>query len=241
MTDSLLERAQDDSAEPTPSDLNAPSLYINRELSWLEFNGRVLELAEDAHQQLFEQLKFLAIYTSNLDDFFMVRVAGVHGQIEARVDKRSVDGLTPTRLMEEIAKRVRELDARHARQFTEVVRPALAREGIRIVSCEESGASPAQLERHFRRAHLPRSDAARDRSRAALPLHLEPLPEPAGAPARPGSGHRAVRAREGAQGGAAALRGDRRRTRLCRSRTSSPATSTRSSPEWRSSPTASSG
>ncbi len=149
MTDSLLERAQDDPAEPTSSDLNAPSLYLNRELSWLEFNGRVLELAEDAHQPLFEQLKFLAIYTSNLDDFFMVRVAGVHGQIEARLDKRSVDGLTPTRLMEEIAKRVRELDARHARHFTEEVRPALAREGIRIVSCEESGASPAQLERHF--------------------------------------------------------------------------------------------
>jgi polyphosphate kinase len=149
MTDSLLERAQDDPAEPTSSDLNASSLYINRELSWLEFNGRVLELAEDEHQQLFERLKFLAIYTSNLDDFFMVRVAGVHGQIEARVDKRSVDGLTPTRLMGEIAKRVRELDARQARQFTEVVRPALAHEGIRIVSCEESGASPAELERHF--------------------------------------------------------------------------------------------
>ena len=149
MTDSLVERAQDDPSEPTSNDLYAPSLYLNRELSWLEFNGRVLELAEDPHQQLFERLKFLAIYTSNLDDFFMVRVAGVHGQIEARVDKRSVDGLTPTRLMEEIARRVRELDARHTRQFTEVVRPALEREGIRIVSCEQSGASPAQLERHF--------------------------------------------------------------------------------------------
>ncbi len=149
MTDSLLERMPDDPADSTRGNLNDPSLYINRELSWLEFNGRVLELAEDEHQQLFERLKFLAIYTSNLDDFFMVRVAGVHGQIEARVDKRSVDGLTPTRLMEEIAKRVRELDARQAHQFTEVVRPALAREGIRIVSCEESGASPAKLERHF--------------------------------------------------------------------------------------------
>ncbi len=163
MSDSILERAEGDvdgapsarSTAANPPNLRDPSLYINRELSWLEFNARVLELAEDKHQRLFERLKFLAIYTSNLDDFFMVRVAGVHGQIEARVDKRSIDGLTPARLMEAIAKRVRELDARQAHEFADVVRPALAEQRIRIVSCEESGAGPEQLEHHFREHIFP--------------------------------------------------------------------------------------
>ncbi len=159
MSDSTLERTDIDGSSklttPVPPNLRDPSLYLNRELSWLEFNARVLELAEDEHQRLFERLKFLAIYTSNLDDFFMVRVAGVHGQIEARVDKRTVDGLTPTRLMEAIAKRVRELDARQALQFADVVSPALAEQGIRIVSCDESGAGPEQLEHHFREHIFP--------------------------------------------------------------------------------------
>ncbi len=148
MTDSVLTEnvVGDEGGEP---DLLSPSLYISRELSWLDFNERVLELAEDDNQPLLERLKFLAIYTSNLDEFFMVRVAGVHEQIEARVDRRYPDGLTPTELGEAIAIKVRKLDRRHARQFSESVRPALAAEGIRIVSCVESGASPEQLKRHF--------------------------------------------------------------------------------------------
>ena len=72
------------------------------------------------------------------------------GQIEARVDKRAADGLSPTRLMEEIAKQVRSADRRQSRQFADVIQPALAAEGIRIVSCDECGASPEELERHFR-------------------------------------------------------------------------------------------
>jgi polyphosphate kinase len=136
-------------------DLRDRSLYINRELSWLDFNERVLELAEDASLPLLERLKYLAIYTSNLDEFFMVRVAGVHGQIEARVDKRAADGLSPTRLVDQLATKARALDARHAREFTDVIRPALAEQGIRIVSCEDSGAPAEQLERHFREHIFP--------------------------------------------------------------------------------------
>ncbi|HET9094506.1 MAG TPA: polyphosphate kinase 1 [Solirubrobacteraceae bacterium] len=147
MTDSVITTEATGEAEPV--DLRSPSLYINRELSWLDFNERVLELAEDAEQPLLERLKFLAIYTSNLDEFFMVRVAGVHEQLEARVDRRAADGLTPSQLMEEIARKTRALDRRHSRQFTEVVRPALAAEGIRIVSCRDSGATPERLKRHF--------------------------------------------------------------------------------------------
>jgi polyphosphate kinase len=153
MSDSVLDLV--DPPEDSVNELGAPALYINRELSWLAFNERVLELAADQSVPLLERLKFLAIYTSNLDEFFMVRVAGVHGRIEARVDKRSADGLSPTRTMEGIGKKVRELDARLAREFTDVVRPALAREGIRIVSCEESGASPEQLKQHFREHIFP--------------------------------------------------------------------------------------
>ncbi len=144
MTDSLLDAPSD----PAPA-LSDPGLYINRELSWLDFNERVLELAEDPQLPLLERLKFLAIFTSNLDEFFMVRVAGVQEKIEARIDRRGPDGLSPSRLMEEIATIVRALDGRQARQLQRVLMPELARSGIRIVSCAESGASAAKLERYF--------------------------------------------------------------------------------------------
>jgi polyphosphate kinase len=130
-------------------DLKDPGLYINRELSWLDFNERVLELAEDADLPLLERLKFLAIFTSNLDEFFMVRVAGVHEKIVSRIDRSGPDGITPPALMEEIAIKARALGQRHASQFTDVIMPALAEEGIRIVSPEDSGASDSELERHF--------------------------------------------------------------------------------------------
>jgi polyphosphate kinase len=136
-------------------ELRDPSLYINRELSWLDFNERVLELAEDDRLPLLERLKFLAIYTSNLDEFFMVRVANVQEKIEARIDRRGADGLSPTRLMEEIATIVRAHGGRQGRQFSHVIKPELAAAGIRIVTCEESGASRKKLERYFREHIFP--------------------------------------------------------------------------------------
>jgi polyphosphate kinase len=136
-------------------DLRDRSLYINRELSWLDFNDRVLELAEDGSLPVIERLKFLAIFVTNLDEFFMIRVAGVHDQIDARIDARGPDGLSPTEVLEGIHTRVRELDRRHAEQFSRVVRPELARDGVRIVSCDDSGASPDAIERHFREQIFP--------------------------------------------------------------------------------------
>jgi polyphosphate kinase len=135
--------------------LSDPSLYTNRELSWLDFNDRVLQLAEDESLPLLERVKFLAIFVTNLDEFFMVRVAGVHDQVDARIDARGPDDLSPTETLERIAGRVRELDRRHARQFSEVIRPALARERIRIITCEQSDTPPDRVERHFRREIFP--------------------------------------------------------------------------------------
>jgi polyphosphate kinase len=130
--------------------LSDPSLFTNRELSWLDFNDRVLQLAEDESLPLMERLKFLAIFVTNLDEFFMIRVAGVHDQVEARIDARGPDGLSPTEVLERIADTVHELDQRHARQFSEVVRPALAEHGIKIVSCEDTESLASDIERHFR-------------------------------------------------------------------------------------------
>src|ERR1700741_4552562 len=116
-----------------PVDLDSTDLYLNRELSWLQFNERVLELAEDERTPLLERVKFLAIYASNLDEFFMVRVAGLHDQVEAGIDARGPDGLSARQTLERITERAAELGHRHSRAWAESVRPALARNDIRIV------------------------------------------------------------------------------------------------------------
>src|SRR5690349_7797261 len=87
-----------------------PLPYTNREVSWLDFNERVLELAEDPEIPLLERAKFLAIFATNLDEFFMVRVAGVHDQIDAGVvDARRPDGLTPAETLAAVSQRARDL------------------------------------------------------------------------------------------------------------------------------------
>jgi polyphosphate kinase len=146
-TEPVARRADDGAAV---ADLTDRALYLNRELSWLDFNDRVLQLAEDESLPLMERVKFLAIFVTNLDEFFMIRVAGVHDQVEARIDARGPDGLSPSAMLEAIARKVTEQDRRHARQFSDVVRPALAEHGIRIVPYDEAGAPASVLERHFR-------------------------------------------------------------------------------------------
>jgi polyphosphate kinase len=152
---SEVQEAPEDIDTGNGRDLNDPSLYINRELSWLDFNDRVLQLAEDETLPLIERLKFLAIFTTNLDEFFMIRVSGVHEQIEARIDTRGPDGLSPTEVLAGIHDQVREQDRRQAEQFSNVVRPELAEHGIRVVSCDQSGAPPEAIERHFREQIFP--------------------------------------------------------------------------------------
>ncbi|WP_424923395.1 RNA degradosome polyphosphate kinase [Actinocrispum wychmicini] len=120
--------AEEDGANGLPDDR-----YINRELSWLDFNARVLALAEDESQPLLERAKFLAIFASNLDEFYMVRVAGLKRRRETGLSVRSADGLTPREQLAYIAKRNQELVEQHSAAFEQRVRPQLADRGIRIV------------------------------------------------------------------------------------------------------------
>jgi polyphosphate kinase len=114
--------------------IDDPALYFNRELSWLDFNQRVLELAEDPEVPLLERLRFCSIYASNLDEFFMVRVAGLFDQLDAGIDARGPDGLGPSEQIDAIQARVLELDHRLQACFGGTLRPALEEEGIRIVT-----------------------------------------------------------------------------------------------------------
>src|SRR5919112_1317650 len=92
--------------------IDDPALYFNRELSWLDFNQRVLELAEDPEVPLLERVRFCGIYASNLDEFYMVRVAGLFDQLDAGIDARGPDGLAPSSQIDAIQAKVLELDRR---------------------------------------------------------------------------------------------------------------------------------
>ena len=155
MTDVKESAAEAVEAPPAP-DLEDYALYFNRELSWLEFNSRVLELAEDASVPLLERLKFCAIYSNNLDEFFMVRVAGLHDQVEAGLETPLQDGRTPAQTVAAIRSTVRSQLSRQIRCVQDVLRPALAEHGIRIVTCDEVGAAQrAELDERFRRQIFP--------------------------------------------------------------------------------------
>src|SRR5471030_969275 len=94
-----------------PSRFSAPENFINRELSWLEFNRRVLEEAQDPTQPLIERVKFLTIFSSNLDEFFEIRVAGIKQQIESETSDVGPDGMTPTEVFNAIQRTSHELVA----------------------------------------------------------------------------------------------------------------------------------
>jgi polyphosphate kinase len=120
--------------------IDDPALYFNRELSWLDFNQRVLELAEDPEVPLLERVRFCGIYANNLDEFFMVRVAGLFDQLDAGIEARGPDGRTPKEQIDAIQRRVLELDDRLCACFSGEVRPALEERGIRIVTLETASA-----------------------------------------------------------------------------------------------------
>jgi polyphosphate kinase len=121
----------------TKPDLKKPAYLINRELSWLAFNGRVLAEAKDPEVPLLERVKFLAILSSNLDEFFMIRVAGLARAVLSGDNSESSDGRTPLKQREEISAEVHRMTGDAARVYREEIRPALAANGIRLLEAAE--------------------------------------------------------------------------------------------------------
>ena len=111
--------------------------FLDRELSWLRFNQRVLELAEDPNLPLLERARFLAIFASNLDEFFMVRVAGLKRRIAAGVAQRAASGMMPREVLDKIWEVTGELTSRHAAMFRDEMVPALAQHGIELVRWDD--------------------------------------------------------------------------------------------------------
>lgn len=137
--------------EPLPEDR-----FLDRELSWLAFNQRVLELAEDPDLPLLERVRYLAIFASNLDEFFMVRVAGLKRRIATGIAVTAASGLSPRQVLETISEAAHELTHRHARVFAEQVQPALQREGITLVRWDDLGEDEQdRLRKFFRRQIFP--------------------------------------------------------------------------------------
>jgi len=120
--------------------LDDPTLYLNRELSWLEFNRRVLALATDARVPLLERLLFLSIFASNLDEFFQVRVAGLKRQVEAGLEQRTADGRTPGEQLDAVRRRVHPMVDAAATVLHEQLVPLLARNGVALVSLADVSA-----------------------------------------------------------------------------------------------------
>src|SRR6266704_2653404 len=121
----------------TSSDLNRPDLYINRELSWVEFNRRVLEEAQDHRHPLLERVKFLSIFDSNLDEFIMIRLAGIKDQLAAHVTSLSPDGLTAEQQMATVRQSLAPLVQEVHQYWLTTLLPLLADQHIHILNYEQ--------------------------------------------------------------------------------------------------------
>jgi polyphosphate kinase len=142
-------RAAAASQSPVPAEL-----LINRELSWLEFNRRVLEEALDDSHPLLERLKFLSIFSTNLDEFFMIRVSGLKEELEEEVVEPSPDGMTPAEQLREISARLRPMLETQMRCLKEEILPRLERHGVRITSYKDLGKSERQAANAYFMEHI---------------------------------------------------------------------------------------
>ena len=141
---------------PQEEHFSDPQNFINRELSWLEFNRRVLEEAQDPTQPLIERVKFLTIVSSNLDEFFEIRVAGIKQQIKSETSDIGPDGLSPTDTFDRIQKTVRQLVATQYALWKNELLPELAKNGIYVREMAElSPKRAAWAHRYFQQEVLP--------------------------------------------------------------------------------------
>jgi len=141
-------------AVPAPVDDLPADRYIDRELSWLAFNQRVLELAEDPAVPLLERANYLAIFASNLDEFFMVRVAGLKRRIVTGLAVPTNVGRSPNEVLADITRSAYELQLRHARCWSEQVQPGLAEAGIRIVRWDTLDTADRQILTEYYEQHI---------------------------------------------------------------------------------------
>ena len=134
----------------------APELYLNRELAWIDFNQRVLAQAMDPRTPLLEQAKFSAIFSNNLDEFFMVRVASLKSQVEAGIETPSVDGLSPLEQLAAIQTKLRPLLEQQQQHYRDTLRPQLAQHGVQVLDYEQlNDEQRAWVNQHFRSAIFP--------------------------------------------------------------------------------------
>src|ERR1700752_1609603 len=147
------EAAENGQPHPQPSlaekQFSDPKNFINRELSWLEFNRRVLEEAQNPTQPLIERVKFLTIFSSNLDEFFEIRVAGIKQQIESETSDVGPDGLSPTETFSQIQRLAHELVGIQYDLWNKDLLPELAKNGIRIREASQLNAKRAAWARKY--------------------------------------------------------------------------------------------
>ena len=173
--------------------------FLDRELSWLHFNQRVLELAENPALPLLERARFLAIFASNLDEFFMVRVAGLKRRIAAGVAVRAASGLLPREQLEQLWAGSRDLMERHARVFSEQVIPELRDEGIEIVRWSELDRDEQKIcKKLFKERIFPVLTPLAVDPAHPFPYISGPLAQPRRRRAPPQDRHRALRPGQGA-------------------------------------------
>ena len=178
----------------------AADRLFNRELSRIDWSTRVLEQALDESQPLLERVKYCAFFSSHLDEFFGVRVAGLLDQAASGLNVRSEDGRTPRAMLTEIRKRVEALIERQTQLWSRELCPALAHEGIVVTGVAElTEEELVELAARFEQEVYPVADAARGGARPAVSVHLGAVAQPGGVRARPGYGGGAARASEGAR------------------------------------------